>query len=396
MIEVIIIVVIIVLLFILTRKPSRSKNNVKLSYEDLVGHQNDKITEILAENLENKKDKTMGERYDLYRLNLYNRQNLDEARRNLDDILDNLTNTQVVGGNVPDFGDNDIVFHIFNDINHVIAPYRLPDTILDNNAHNKRENIDITHQTDKREISNIYFNETPVHNDPQNVHETEINRFYRDKFETIVRKNRDESNLTNLDTLPIYILNMGDESKKYRAQKTYASMMGDAPISSLNSSEGKVLTEVWKRIHSDENKDRKKELIISLLDQLADATEKSIDGKYHVVCTSGRCLRTLDSLTLLDADEIISNPPKTKEIIRKEIFESASGYLETYLEKNPEMSELYDKPEIDLTDSENKKVSEFVEKIKAGFAEKIHRDYKNSGISPDTIDTILVEANVGF
>lgn len=405
---VILVLVILVLIYILYKnrksKKINSSGNSKIredgiKYADLVGHQNDSITDLLINTLENKEDKTLEDRYNLFRVNLYNRQNLDEARRNLDLIMNHLTD------NLPDNIENhiqnqtnneDVVFHIFNEINQIIAPERLPNIILDNNAQNKRENIDTTHQTERREVSNIYFNETPIHNDPQNVHESEINKFYRDKFELIKEKNLEESPVADLNNLPIYILNMGDEVKRFKAQKTYTSMLSNAPISSLNSSEKIVLEQVWKRINSEENEDKKSQLIVSLLDQLADATEKSLDGKYHTVCTSGKCLRALDSLTLLDADPIISSPPKTKEIVRKEIFETASNYLEKYLDKNPEMSELYNKPEVDLTDSENKKVFKFVEKIKEGFAEKIHGEYENSGVSSEVIDGILVEANVGF
>jgi hypothetical protein len=382
------IIVIILLLYLMQRydKTEKKRKN-KIEYSDLVGHQNDFITEKILEDLEEKEDKTLEDRYNMFRINLYNRQNVDDARENLYHILDNITEYN------PE--NQDIIFHVFNDVNEFIAPQRLPEEILDNNAHLKRENIDPNHLTERKEIANIYFNETPVHNDPQNVHESEINRFYKNKFDLIKEKN-DAEKIVVKDSLPMHIMNIPDPEKRMRAQKTYLSMTSDFPITSLGSSEMKVLDQIWKRIHSEENSGRKKQLIGSLMDQMADATEKSIDNTYHVVCTSGKCLRALDSLTLLDSDETISSPAKTKEIIRKEIFESASKYLEERLEKNDKMYDLYNRPEIDLNEEENRIIGQFVDDIKASFDEKIKEEYKNSGVSKEVIDTVLVEANAGF
>lgn len=383
------IIIIILLLYLMQRYDKKEKKyrRERMEYSDLVGHQNDLMTEKLIEDLEEKEDKTLEDRYNLFRINLYNRQNVDDARVNLYQILDNITDY------TPE--NQDIIFHVFNDVNEFIAPQRLPEEILDTNAHIKRENIDPNHLTERKEIANIYFNETPVHNDPQNVHESEINRFYKNKFDLIKEKNDDEK-IEIKDSLPMHIMNIPDPEKRMRAQKTYLSMTNDFPISSLDSTEMKVLDQIWKRIHSEENSKRKNQLIGSLMDQMADATEKSLDNKYHVVCTSGKCLRVLDSLTLLDADKTISSPAKTKEIIRKEIFESASKYLEDRLEKNDKMYDLYNKPEIELNEEENRTVGQFVKDIKSSFEEKIKEEYKNSGVSKEVIDTVLVEANAGF
>lgn len=383
------IIVIILLLYLIYRSDRVKKPDTTedIKYSDLVGHQNDELTQRVVAGLEEKKDKTLEDRYNLFRLNLYNRQNLVDARENLHQILDNINNYDVE--------DQDIVFHVFNDVNAFIAPLRLPEEILDGNAQLKRENIDPHHLTERKEVSNIYFNETPVHNDPQNVHESEVNKFYKNKFDMIKQKNSDEKKAVK-DSLPMHILNIPNPEKKVRAQKTYLSMLSNNPISSLGSTETEVLDQVWNRIHSDENSDRKTELINSLMDQLADATEKTYDDKYHVVCTSGKCLRVLDSLTLLDSDKLISSPAKTKEIIRKEIFESASKYLDKYLEKNERLNELYNKPEIDLNGAENLEVTKFVEDLKTSFRKKIKKEYRNSGISEEVIETVLVEADAGF
>jgi 5,10-methylenetetrahydrofolate reductase len=102
----------------------------------------------------------------------------------------------------------------------------------------------------------------------------------------------------------------------------------------------------------------------------------------------GRVDRILDTLTLLDADKSISIPPKTLDMLRKEILEKAYNILQTELATKPEtFKSTYNGGE---TEETKKFTKEVLDKVKV----HVHTTYVND--DKDTLDSILREVEAGL
>lgn len=97
-----------------------------------------------------------------------------------------------------------------------------------------------------------------------------------------------------------------------------------------NIAEHDVIAAVWRRIHSKDNAERKEELLEMLTNQVDELVK---NGKS--VCTSGRTENVVATLATLDADPSLGIF-KTDEMIKQQMYETASKVINEEIEKLPE------------------------------------------------------------
>ncbi len=190
-----------------------------------------------------------------------------------------------------------------------------------------------------------YYQERPLPNDPQNVHDSEFNEELGTLYRALVAKNmhtdkpleRAEHVVTDeelLQEIDKYIQGRPEES---RARPIFQRMQEAATISSLGTNERRILLETWKRTHAPINVKANKvdDLRAAIVQGLADCMESRELGKWSEVCVTGRCGRVLGALTLIDADQTLSTPLKTQAVLRKEAFAAAYRIINDTLEAAP-------------------------------------------------------------
>ena len=115
-------------------------------------------------------------------------------------------------------------------------------------------------------------------------------------------------------------------NKKTNAQKIIDRMSQASFNSNLNDYEDNILSRVWIRVNSPENQANQQSLKQALFENLADGIEHG-----NEVCSTGRCARVLQTLTLLDSDTNLNKPTQTVDMIRSETFAAASKILQDNL-----------------------------------------------------------------
>jgi hypothetical protein len=243
-----------------------------------------------------------------------------------------------------------------------------------------------------------YYEAKKIRNDPQNVHDTNVIGVNKNKFDTILRRNANITHRGSRDEI-ISAINASSMSdiKKQNAMTILNSMSASNNITSLGDvSEEKVVLEVWKRINSPDNQERRSDLINSLCESLASGMEKNYDGDYAKVCTIGKVSRVLDSLTLMDSSPEISEPVKTTEMIRNEIFGKAHHILQENLKNAPKaVSDAYNSPTASLGHSDDRDhpngLEKFIVDTKNLIAEVIRAEYQHV----PQLDSIIKDAQAG-
>jgi len=245
-----------------------------------------------------------------------------------------------------------------------------------------------------------YYAPKPIRNDPQNVHDTELTHDIQVKFNRIIDKNNiDLQDIESNNYNQPAINDIQDELNKSNlseidrenATKILNIMAKKSRISSLNTTEDKVILEIWKRINSPENEENRDELKNSLWQALASGMEKNFQNQYTSVCTTGRCARVIDSLTLMDKDTDLAKPLQTVETLRNEILSKSYVILQEALKTSP-IASVYNG--IDPETDENRIIlNEFKESVKQKIADTIIQDYPNA--KPETLDNIIKDAQSG-
>jgi hypothetical protein len=245
-----------------------------------------------------------------------------------------------------------------------------------------------------------YYAPKPIRNDPQNVHDTELTHDIRVKFNLIIDKNNTDlqeigSNNYNQPTIKdIQVeLNRSNlaEIERENATKILNIMAQRSSISSLNTTEDKVILEIWKRINSPDNLVNRDELKNSLWQSLASGMEKNYRDEYTSVCTTGRCSRAIDSLTLMDNDTELAKPLQTVETLRNEILSKSYIILQDALKTSP-IAAVYNGTDPE-TDENRQALNEFKESVKQKIADTINQDYPAA--KPDTLANIIKDAQSG-
>lgn len=245
-----------------------------------------------------------------------------------------------------------------------------------------------------------YFQPEPIRSDPQNVHETQIGNDLARIYTKIVESNSSLSELPSLHSIRSAAQKHNFASSKHKSRALSvldAIESRNSTISVLGARESDVVRNVWARINSDQNSENQSSLKTAFMDSLTDSAEiNQFSGDYHVVCTTGRVSRVLGCLTLLDSDKTISEPVKTKEIMRNEAFAKAAKILESNLKKAPvEVSELYKNPSLASTPETDQKVAEFESLVKKKIEKYINKYYSEKMPEHQLRDLIL-DAQAGI
>jgi hypothetical protein len=264
----------------------------------------------------------------------------------------------------------------------------------------KGENV-----TQKMEKQDVYFEERDVRNDPQNVHESQVNNDLARIYNQIKDRNTSESvlfrdEMNDAQTL-VDIRNYmttrdwSNDQHRQRALQTLDKVTEGNWVSKLNARESDVLTEVWRRMNSSQNEDNRDNLRDSLMDSLSDCVETGYNGQDYQVCASGRMGRVLGSLTLLDSDQRIAEPIKTAEILRNEIFAKSYQIIQDGLKgTDAETARAYngvlDAPAPDV----EVKLGEFESGLKNRIETELRDEYEDK-VDKNVLDNLINDAQAG-
>lgn len=261
-------------------------------------------------------------------------------------------------------------------------------------------------ETQKQFAREVYYDTKEVRNDAQNVHETNVVNEMKNKYDEIKELNENEKSLLNLREnkdefitdikQKINNLNKQSNNEKYqKALQTLDIMNKHNYISSLNTTETDVLRNVWYRINSHENESNKDNLVESFVTSLSDCIESDWSGKDHPVCITGRVTRVLNSLTLMDNNEKISQPVKTTEILRNEIFGKTYKIIQDELTKTDiDVAHAYNGANESMSPELKEKVEIFENHLKQTISDDIRNSYPD--VKQETLVTLIKEAQAGI
>jgi hypothetical protein len=236
-----------------------------------------------------------------------------------------------------------------------------------------------------------YYAPKPVPSDPQNVHDSGVNEGNKKIWQRLIEKNpgrvqsaeiiseiqkelHNNKNFTN------------NEHKLKNINEIIALMNKGYSNSTLGTTEDQILAQVWLRINSRENQKNKDSLRQAFYESLSDCMEKSYDGGWRSVCVSGRSNRILQTLTLLDEDPVLSEPVKTTEMLKNEVFGKTSNIIQNELKKYPiDAQKLY----LEST-NETKELEQLKENIKSKVETELRIIY------PYLSESIMGEALMGI
>lgn len=244
-----------------------------------------------------------------------------------------------------------------------------------------------------------YYEIRPIHNDPQNVHDSVVTQGDKIKFALIRKLNQEETGLLDVKSTPTIqdierALNASSLSQQQKLQAadvlTTMALNGGSYISSIGATESQIVLEIWKRIHSAVNHNNRTSLANSFFESLASGIETRYDGAHSKVCSTGRSSRVLSSLTVLDASEEVAKPTKTTDILRNEILAKAYTIFQNELLKAPgPIQTAYNDP--NATDSEE--LTQFKGATKKLIEDVLREDYKDT--KPTTLDNFIKDAQAG-
>lgn len=268
----------------------------------------------------------------------------------------------------------------------------------------RKKNVKLT---EKQNMQDQYFEERDIRNDPQNVHETQVNKDMSRIYRNIMHKNQFEDTLFDYEQTGVNPATLKeirqyaksyqfpDKKKRKRALQTIDKMAEGNWISTLNARENEVLVNVWKRIASPENEKHRDGLHSALMDSLADCVEEGYNGQDYQVCASGRTGRVLGSLTLLDADEKISEPIKTTEVLRNEVFAKSYQIIQNALkETDTETARAYNGALESPAPDVEQRVTEFENDLRNRIANTLRSDY-NDKVDDKVLGNLIADAQAG-
>lgn len=327
---------------------------------------------------------------------------IDRAEAFYDDYADQLTALRAAGG---DADIQELLFPDFNQVRHQVRAARLAtaatETKEQKEKRRKRRKRVSKNATQKQILQDNYYEERDLRSDPQNVHESQV----VDDMTNIYRNILVENDRESLVGEPIHYTmgdikfaikhhEFGDPGKRSRALKVFNKIEQGNSISNLKAGEDEIILNVWRRIHSPDNAENRESLKASLMDALAEGMDKNHFGEYKEVCAGGRTSRVLGSLTLLDNNDQIAAPMKTKEIMRNEIFAKTYKIIQNELENAPKMvSNAYNGiiPEEEVPPELNSKVEALEDHMRDVIAQTIKDDYPNS----KNLDNLILDAQAG-
>ena len=251
----------------------------------------------------------------------------------------------------------------------------------------KKDNINIIQDIDtlmkydtNDNIKNIHQND--YQNDYQNVHDHIVSNTVKKSIDNLIEKTKI---LTDKSQSLINIRNFISQQKN----KELALMVIDHIETSMikyrdtKLLESDLLHLVWNRIHNECNKKNMNELKNNLYNRLIECNE---DNTY--VCDSGIFSRIIDTLNYCDAENIVEIIPKY--VLNKELMTKASIISEKFKkEQSIDIQLLLDK--LDLNQEEEKKVKDYIERLKIKLVSDFKKDYIETNIISENI--LFLEIN---
>lgn len=190
-----------------------------------------------------------------------------------------------------------------------------------------------------------------------------------------------------------------------------------------------IVANIWSRFHHSENEENQQKLKIALLDNMADAVKKKVDienvveglanffglhqtepltefeRSHNTYCINGRVSRYLNSFTLNDADEILTEPMmdhrevanaaymQTGIIINEGIeeYEQNSYCKDPIVAKKWKMNDLYGEDYENLNSSELLVVRDLERFLKNKIEKYIKEKYSNL-VSEEELNNIIEKA----
>lgn len=404
------------------------------SYTQLSGYENGRYVNSLISKLE-KKDKsfTASEKkfgklkkksanksvvgsFILGDIHNYNKNNKDVAKIHYDNTLNRLTLYPL---DVIDHNDNNIEptpenmidrienFYLEQDINEAENIEAARNQIR--NARAARAGIypKKIENTKKINPKRAYYTPKKIKSDPQNVHDSTVTNQTKNKYDKIKTLNSRYPEQYTIQDLIESVTKDNDEKRAKKIIDVINKMKGSNI--KLEDSEENILLNVWKRVNTksninktqntdDKNKSKSKDYIDnkkeSFYKSLEDCIEKSLGGREITVCSTGRCSRIIDSLTLIDENAEISNSIQNTDMIRNEAMSKSYKILQDELNKAPQkMQELYNTGNTKNEDDVNK-LNNFETKIKNKISKTLRSDYEY--LPKTIIDNIIEDCNAGI
>lgn len=215
-----------------------------------------------------------------------------------------------------------------------LVPYKQAPPWVDSYIDEEEHELDLLEE-DAREIVEHKIPKQRIRNDSQNVHDHAM-------------LNAANNNLNLVDT------NQDSEQAYLRCTKALRSSLSsdgrkvlDSLSSNLHSrfdkSERDALLVVWERIHSPENEARKDDMLKVLRENLESGVESG-----HVVCSTGKIMRILSTLEVLDDRAQVMRPEwaireeigrKVGLVLQKKLESADQSVREAYIKSEPSPKE---------------------------------------------------------
>lgn len=251
----------------------------------------------------------------------------------------------------------------------------------------------------KKDFIDNFYAEKKIVNDGQNVHNSNVNNDVKRIYNILLEKNSnipDKSKTIIFEEIDTALRkHYVNDDKKESALIVLNEFKKGGHNSNLNTNADDILINVWKRIHSPENENKKDELQAAFFDSIADSMENNHYGtQKNMVCLVGRCNRILQTFTLLDNDANLSKPIKTKEILKNEIFSKSYKIIQDELKKLPEATANVYNGISNSDDQEiQRQIGEFESKLKIEI-ENISKEYPDT--DPKILEPIINDAKSGI
>lgn len=138
---------------------------------------------------------------------------------------------------------------------------------------------------------------TPIRNDTQNVHDSLV----------VASIKQSLNSLPSGSAYADYQAIRSEVPLTDRAKQVLDTMMANhIPLSAYDKTESEILSSVWQRIQHPSNQDKRSDLKEMLGSQLNDCYYEG----GGIVCATGRVGRVLQTLEVLDTDNVVSLKPK--------------------------------------------------------------------------------------
>lgn len=226
-------------------------------------------------------------------------------------------------------------------------------------------------------------NPVEIRNDPQNVHDSFINK----SIFAALQKLKNNTNLTIPLETAFYEITQAirgsriSEKRKHQALSALNSL-GNDHIGANNMSERELIQLVWNRINSGVFQNDRETPIENLVSELADCTENG-----RLVCATGKFARILDSLNKIDPVVDI----KPKWAFQREQMDTAQALRKQLLAQSPPEVQAAVNETAHLTPEKERLIDEFSNKLKTEIMTKFRNDYVASGLM--TEETLQNEVN---